>query len=494
MIITKKAIPRRTVLRGVGATLALPLLDGMVPAATALAKTAAKSPLRFGTVYVPNGIIMERWTPLAEGPAFEFPPSLKALEPFPRPPAGGERARQHRGAVALGRVGRPRQARRRVPHRHRAAAHTGSSSLQLGISMDQILADEVGQDTPLPSLELGLEGADTVNGVGTCDVGFSCAYQNRLAWAGPSTPLPVETNPRVVFDRLFGNVDSTDPAVRAARLRRQGSILDSVLEKVDRLQGGLGTRDRAKLDEYLQSVREIERRIQNAESQGRALPVVESPAGIPVSYDEHARLMFDMQALAFQTDTTRVITFQIGREQSGATYPQIGVSDSHHPISHHGGDRNKIESLAKINAYHVSLFAYFLERLASMPDGDDGTVLDNVVTLYGSAISEGNSHDVRNLPLLLAGGGGGRILSGRHVKYPERDPAPDESAAHAAEHVGRAHRLVRRQHWRAAHRAVGAVAVDRRVAANSGVCAVERRGPLERSLGGSSAASSPKTA
>ena len=233
--------------------------------------------------------------------------------------------------------------------------------------MDQILANEVGQDTPLPSLELGLEGADTVNGVGTCDVGFSCAYQNRLAWAGPSTPLPVETNPRVVFDRLFGNVDSTDPAVRAARLRRQGSILDSVLEKVDRLQGGLGTRDRAKLDEYLQSVREIERRIQNAESQGRELPVVESPAGIPVSYDEHARLMFDMQALAFQTDTTRVITFQIGREQSGATYPQIGVSDSHHPISHHGGDRNKIESLAKINAYHVSLFAYFLERLRRCP-------------------------------------------------------------------------------------------------------------------------------
>ena len=419
MIITKKAIPRRTVLRGVGATLALPLLDGMVPAATALAKTAAKSPLRFGTVYVPNGIIMERWTPLAEGPGFEFTPSLKSLEPF-----------RDRLLVVSGLDNTGARSRSGASGAHAKPAGafltgieplptTGSSSLQLGISMDQILANEVGQDTPLPSLELGLEGADTVNGVGTCDVGFSCAYQNRLAWAGPSTPLPVETNPRVVFDRLFGNVDSTDPAVRAARLRRQGSILDSVLDKVDRLQGGLGTRDRAKLDEYLQSVREIERRIQNAESQGRALPVVESPAGIPVSYDEHARLMFDMQALAFQTDTTRVITFQIGREQSGATYPQIGVSDSHHPISHHGGDRNKIESLAKINAYHASLFAYFLERLASMPDGDDGTVLDNVVTLYGSAISEGNSHDVRNLPLLLAGGGGGRIASGHHVKYPD---------------------------------------------------------------------------
>ena len=348
--------------------------------------------------------------------------------------------------------------------------------------MDQILANEVGQDTPLPSLELGLEGADTVNGVGTCDVGFSCAYQNRLAWAGPSTPLPVETNPRVVFDRLFGNVDSTDPAVRAARLRRQGSILDSVLEKVDRLQGGLGTRDRAKLDEYLQSVREIERRIQNAESQGRELPVVESPAGIPVSYDEHARLMFDMQALAFQTDTTRVITFQIGREQSGATYPQIGVSDSHHPISHHGGDRNKIESLAKINAYHASLFAYFLERLASMPDGDDGTVLDNVVTLYGSAISEGNSHDVRNLPLLLAGGGGGRIGERPPRQVPGRDPAPHQPAAHAAEHLRGAGGEVRRQHRRAAHRAVGAVADDRRLASNQG--AAPRNGVDSRLAGG----------
>ena len=285
--------------------------------------------------------------------------------------------------------------------------------------MDQIAANTIGQDTPLPSLELGLEGADTVNGVGTCDVGFSCAYQNRLAWSGPSTPLPGETNPRVVFDRLFGGIDSTDPDVRRARLRRQGSIIDSVLSKVDRLQGGLGQRDRAKLEEYLQSVREIERRIQNAEAQGRELTLVESPAGIPVSYDEHARLMFDMQTLALQTDTTRVITFQIGREQSGATYPQIGVSDSHHPISHHGGDKNKVASLAKINAYHTTLFAYFLEKLATTSDGE-ASLLDQVIVLYGSAISEGNSHDIRNLPILLAGGGTGLIKGGRHVKYPDQ--------------------------------------------------------------------------
>ncbi len=416
MINTKKAIPRRTVLRGVGASLALPLLDGMVPASTALAKTAAKPVVRFCTVYVPNGIIMERWTPATAGRGFDFTPTLKPLESF----------RDHLLVVSgLDNTGARSRSGASGAHAKPAGAFltgveplptTGSSSLQLGISMDQIIANALGQETPLPSLELGLEGADTVNGVGTCDVGFSCAYQNRLAWSGPSTPLPVETNPRVVFDRLFGGIDSTNPAVRRARLRRQQSILDSVLQKVDHLQGALGSRDRAKLDEYLQSVREIERRIQNAESQGRELPSVDSPAGIPVSYDEHARLMFDMQALALQTDTTRVITFQIGREQSGATYPQIGVSDSHHPISHHGGDKNKIESLAKINAYHATLFGYFLEKLASTPDGE-GSLLDHVIALYGSAISEGNRHDIRNLPILLAGGGAGQLASGRHIKY-----------------------------------------------------------------------------
>ncbi len=419
MIIHKLAISRRTVLRGVGATLALPLLERMLPTSPALARAAAVPVTRFCTVYVPNGIVMDRWTPTTEGTGFEFTPTLKPLEPF----------RDHLLVLSgLDNTGARSRSGASGAHAKPAGAFmtgieplptTGSSSLQLGISMDQIVANALGQETPLPSLELGLEGADTVNGVGTCDVGFSCAYQNRLAWGGPSTPLPVETNPRVVFDRLFGNIDSTDPAVRTARLRRQGSIIDSVLEKVDRLRGDLGQRDRAKLGEYLQSVREIERRLQNAEAQGRELPLVESPAGIPVSYDDHARLMFDMQVLALQTDTTRVITFQIGREQSGATYPQIGVSDSHHPISHHGGDKNKIASLAKINAYHTTLFAYFLEKLATTSDGDAG-LLDNVIILYGSAISEGNSHDIRNLPILLAGGGSGLVNGGRHVKYPDR--------------------------------------------------------------------------
>ena len=419
MIVTKKSIPRRTVLRGVGATLALPFLDGMVPALTALAKTAARPISRLCAVYVPNGIMMEYWTPVAEGRSYEFTPILKPLERFrdqllvlsgldntgamSRTGSGGGHARPA-GAFMTGIE--PLQT-------------TSSVSLDLGVSMDQIVAKAIGQETPLPSLELGLEGSDTVNGVGTCDVGYSCAYQNTMSWSSPSTPLPAEANPRVVFERLFGSIDSTDPAVRKARLRRQSSIIDSVLDKVHGLEGRLGNRDRAKLGEYLESVREIERRIQNAETNSRELPVVESPTGIPVSYDEHARLMFDMQMLAFQTDTTRVITFQVGREQSGATYPQIGVSDSHHPISHHGGDERKIASLVKINTYHAALLGYFLDRLESTSDGD-GTLLDNAMIMYGSSISDSHRHDIRNLPILLAGGGGGRIRSGRHIKYPER--------------------------------------------------------------------------
>ena len=419
MMITRKAIPRRTMLRGAGATLALPLLDGMVPALTALAKTPARRVSRFCTVYVPNGIIMKDWTPATEGSAFEFTPTLKPLEAH---------RRQLLVLSGLDNTGASSRTGNPGSHAKPAGAFltgveplqtTSSASLDLGISMDQILAKTISQDTPLPSLELGLEGADTVNGVGTCGVGFNCAYQNTLAWAGPSTPLPVEPNPRVVFERLFGDIGSTDPAARSARLRRQNSILDSVLDKVRHLHGEVGPRDQRKLDEYVDSVREIERRIQNAEARGRELPLVDSPAGIPVSYDEHARLMFDMQALAFQTDSTRVITFQIGREQSGATYPQIGVSDSHHPISHHGGDPKKIASLQRINAYHVSLLGYFLDKLAATDDGD-GSVLDNAVILYGSALSEGNRHDSRNLPLLLAGGAGGRIAGGRHLRYPRR--------------------------------------------------------------------------
>ena len=419
MIVTKKAIPRRTVLRGVGATLALPFLDGMVPALTALAKTAARRPARFCAVYVPNGIMMESWTPTDVGRDYELSPILKPLERF-RDDLLVLSGLDNTGAISRsGRGGGHARAAGAFMTGIEPLQTTSSASLELGVSMDQIVAKTVGQETPLPSLELGLEGSDTVNGVGTCDVGYNCAYQNTMAWSSPSTPLPIEANPRVVFERLFGGLESTDPAVRRARLRRQSSLIDSVLDKVHGLEQRVDRSDRVKLDSYLSSVREIERRIQIAESDGRELPLVEAPAGIPVSYDEHAKLMFDMQALAFQTDTTRVITFQIGREQSGATFPQIGVSDSHHPISHHGGDRNKIASLTKINTYHTGLFGYFLDRLRETSDGD-GTLLDNSMVMYGSSISDGHRHDIRNLPILLAGRGGGRIESGRHVKYPER--------------------------------------------------------------------------
>ncbi len=416
MIVTKQFIPRRTVLRGVGATLALPFLDGMVPALTALSRTAAQPTSRLCAVYVPNGIMMESWTPVVAGRDYEFTRILKPLESF-RKDLLVLSGLDNTGALSRsGRGGGHARAAGAFMTGIEPLQTTRTSSLDLGVSMDQILAKAIGQETPLPSLELGLEGADTVNGVGTCDVGYNCAYQNTMSWSSPSTPLPVEANPRVVFERLFGGLDSTDPKVREGRLRRQSSLIDSVLDKVHHLEGRLDGHDRVKLGEYLNSVREIERRIQNAEADGRELPVVESPTGIPVSYDEHAKLMFDLQTLAFQTDTTRVITFQVGREQSGATFPQIGVSDSHHPISHHGGDPGKVESLTKINTYHASLFAYFLDGLRATPDGD-GSLLDNIMVLYGSSISDGHRHDIRNLPLLLAGGGSGRLRSGRHIKY-----------------------------------------------------------------------------
>lgn len=419
MIITKKAIPRRTVLRGLGATVALPLLDGMVPALSALAKTAAKPVVRFASFYVPNGIIMQQWTPAAEGSGFEFTRSLKPLEPFRNQLLVLSGLDNHGAIVRTGFSGAHAQPAGAFLTGAEAYRTDGSSGVQLGVSMDQVAAKALGQQTPLPSLELGLEGSDTASGSGTCDVGFNCAYQNNMSWSSPATPMPPETNPRVVFERLFGGLESTDPAVRTARLRRQASILDSVLDEVDRLQRRVGPDDRVKVNEYLESVREIERRIQNAEALGsRELPVVESPAGIPVSYEEHAKLMFDLQALAFQTDTTRIVTFMIGREQSGTTYPQVGAPETHHSISHHGRDPKKLESLTRINTYHVTLFTHFLEKLRSTSDGE-GTLLDHAMLLYGCGMSEGNAHDIHNLPILLVGGGAGHLKGGRHIRYPK---------------------------------------------------------------------------
>ena len=413
MIVTKRAISRRTVLRGIGTALALPVLDAMVPAFTAAAKTAAHPARRLGVAYVPNGIIMEQWTPTTTDAGFAFPPTLKALEPY----------RDYVTVVSglVNEAGRNGSA-----HPGKSAAFltgvvakrtTGDSQLQLGKSMDQFAADELGRETRLPSLELALEGSDS-NVVQVCDPSYSCAYMN-ISWRSASTPMPREVNPRTVFERLFGDSGTSDPEVRRARVQRSASVLDAVREKASRLQRNVAAGDRAKLDEYFDSIREVERRLQAADVQStRELPQVESPAGIPVSYDEHARLMLDLQVLAYQTDLTRVITFMFGRELSGATYPQIGVTDSHHPITHHLNVPANVVKVAKINAYHMSLFAHFVKKLSETPDGD-GSLLDHIIVLYGSPISDGNSHSPDNLPILLVGGGSGQLRGNRHLKYPQ---------------------------------------------------------------------------
>jgi hypothetical protein len=411
MIITKKAIPRRTVLRGLGASLALPLLDGMVPAFAALRATAAAPVPRFGVVYVPNGMMIDHWTPATEGTGFEFKSIMKPLQPF------GDQLRVLSGLHGVESEGPHARASTRfltgVPSKRADGA-----DLHASVSMDQLIARVQGQHTQLASLELAIDGRDFA---GSCDDGFSCAYTNTIAWSSESTPLPMENNPRVVFERLFGDTGSTNPAVRQARLLKDASLLDSVTERAADLQRGLGPQDRSKLNQYLDAVRDVERRIQKAEEQSsRELPVMDQPAGVPATFGEHARLMFDLQALAYQTDLTRVTTFMLGREITGRTYAEIGVPDAHHPISHHQSDPEKFVKLTKINTYHVSLFAEFLEKLRATPDGD-GSLLDHVTILYGAGMSDPNSHGSRNLPLALVGGGA-RAGGARHIKYAEDTP------------------------------------------------------------------------
>ena len=410
MIVTRKSIPRRTVLRGLGASLALPLLDGMVPALAAVRNTVANPVRRLGVVYVPNGMMMQDWTPATEGTGFDFTTILRPLEPF----------RSHL-RVLSGMQGVDGEG----PHARSATRFlTGvtskpdnGSNLQAGVSMDQIAARTLGQHTQLASLELAIDGRDFA---GSCDDGFSCAYTNTIAWANDTTPLPMENNPRVVFERLFGDTGSTDPAVRRARLGKDASLLDSVTERAGELSRKLGPSDRAKLGQYLDGVRDVERRIQMAEAQSdRELPVVTQPPGIPSTMGEHAKLMFELQALAYETDLTRVTTFMMGRAITGRTYAEIGVPDAHHPISHHQRDPEKLAKLTKINQHHVQLFSEFIERLQSTPDGD-GTLLDHVMIVYGAGMADSNSHGSKNLPLLLAGGGAGR--GGHHIRYPEDTP------------------------------------------------------------------------
>ena len=382
MIITKKALSRRTVLRGLGASLALPLLDGMVPAFAAIRTTAANPVRRLGVVYVPNGMMMPQWSPTTEGAGFEFPTILEPLAPYRdyvqvlSGMHGVESEGPHARASTRFLTGMP-------------SKPDDGSDLRGGVSMDQIAGRVHGRETQLATLELALDGRDFA---GSCDDGFSCAYTNTIAWANETTPLPMENNPRAVFERLFGDSGSTDPAVRKARLSRDASLLDSVTERAADLSRELGTADQAKLGQYLDAVRDIERRIQMAEAQSdRELPVVSQPAGIPGTIGEHAKLMFDLMALAYETDLTRVATFMLGREITGRTYAEIGVPDAHHPISHHQRDPEKLAKLTKINQYHVQLFSEFMERLRTTPDGD-GSLLDHSMIVYGAGMGDSNAH------------------------------------------------------------------------------------------------------
>ena len=411
MIITSKALPRRTVLRGLGTALALPMLDSMAPALTALGRTPARPARRLGIVYVPNGIVMEQWTPAAEGAGFEFTPTLRPLERF-----------RDRLTVVTG------LSNKGPDYAHETGAtsfltgvspkRTQGADLVAGISMDQQVARALGRRTQLGSLELALESGDDV---GTCGAGYTCAYTNTICWRGATTPLPMETNPRVVFERLLGDAGG-DPAARRARLAQDRSLLDAVTGKIARLRRDLGPRDRNKLGEYLDAVRDVERRIRKAETQvDHPLPEMTPPLGIPATFEEHAKLMFDLQVLAYQADLTRVVTFMMSREFSSRTYPEIGVPEAHHPTSHHRDDPDKIAKLARINAYHTSLLAYYLDRLRATPDGD-GSLLDQMTLLYGGGLSDGHRHSSENLPVLVVGGAGGRLRGGRHVRCAESTP------------------------------------------------------------------------
>jgi hypothetical protein len=415
MIITRKAIPRRTVLRGLGATIALPLLDGMVPALTALAQTPARPINRFGVMYVVNGMIMENWTPAAEGTTYELTPTLAALAPY------RDQVSILTGLACVPTPGRPGGAHAKASTRFLTdvSPPTSETWLDAGVSVDQLIARDAGQHTQLASLELAIESGETA---GACDVGFACAYTNTISWRSANTPLPTENNPRVVFERLFGDSVSTDPKARRARIAQDKSVLDSVIQEAATLKGSLGQNDRVKIVEYLDAIRDVERRIQRAEEQSaRELPIVEHPAGVPAAFDDHVQLMCDLQVLAYQADLTRVATFMLGREFSGVTYPQIGVPDAHHPITHHQQEPEKIVKVAKINAYQVTKFAYLLERMRATPDGD-GSLLDHATLIYGTGMGDCNAHDPRNVPVLLAGGGAGHLKGGRHIRYPKETP------------------------------------------------------------------------
>jgi hypothetical protein len=412
MIITKKALPRRTFLRTVGATMALPLLDAMIPAATALEKTPAKPIRRLGFVFMPMGCDQTRWTPKTEKNLDELSPILSSLEPVKDRVTvltNMELANAYPGSHATSNSSFLSAAK---------AKHTEGNDYYLGTTVDQVAAKQLGKETQLPSLELSM---DLMQTVGQCDNGYACVYQNNLSWSSPTTPLPSEAHPRIVFEMLFGEGGNT--AERRAAIRKRASLLDAFTHDIARLKGKVGPGDRHRLDQYLETIREVERRIQRAEAdtENSPLPDLDRPVGVPAAYADHARLMFDLQALAFQGDVTRVITFQLARETSNRTYPEIGVPDPHHPLSHHGNDPDKIARMAKINEFHVSLFAGFLKKLKETPEGD-GSLLDHSLLLYGSGIGNPNIHDHTNLPTIVAGGAAGGMKGNRHIRYQKPTP------------------------------------------------------------------------
>ena len=417
MIITGKAIPRRTILKGVGATLALPFLDAMVPA---LANAqAAKAPNRLSVVYVPNGIMMNDWTPEKEGSDYTFKRILEPLAPFkekmliisgltldPARARQGENGGDHaRGGTAYLTGVHPKK--------------TEGADTEAAVTMDQLAARELGKYTQFASLELCV---DTPELLGQCEAGYTCAYMNTISWRTPTTPMPMENRPRQVFERLFGDSESTDPAVRLRRIKQDKSILDSVTEKANQLRVKVGTADSHKIDEYLDAVRDVERRVQTAEAQSnRELPKVERPVGIPDTFTDHAKLILDLKVLALQTDLTRVTTFMMGREFTFRTFPEIGIPDGYHTLTHHQYRPDRMEKVTQIQTYHARHFAYYLDKLNRVKEGD-GTLLDHMTVLYGGGISDGNSHLHDNLPTVIVGGSSGQWKGGRHVRYPKDTP------------------------------------------------------------------------
>ncbi|MCI0391606.1 MAG: DUF1552 domain-containing protein [Acidobacteria bacterium] len=430
MIITHKHLPRRTFLKGMGTTIALPMLDAMTPALASRFEAGFRAnnntPVRLAFVYVPNGIVMQDWKPKEVGKDFELTRILKPLEAF-----------REDFCVLSGLDDRNGNALGDGPGDHaRAGASfltgvhckkTAGADIQNGISADQVAAQKLASETRLPSLELGCEDSRTV---GNCDSGYSCAYTNSISWRGPTTPMPPEVNPRQAFERLFGTADlSLDPETRARRAQYRNSILDLVRERTEKLVGTLGSADRRKIDEYLSAIREIEKRIESAEKDNRAvLPTIEKPAGIPLDFREYVKLMFDLQVVAFQANITRVSTLMIGREGSMRVYPEIGIPDPHHPLTHHRNNQEWIEKVTQINCLHTELFAYFLGKLKSTKDGE-GTLLDRSMIVYGSGLSDGNRHTHENLPVLLAGRGDSSVQNvqvklkpGGHIVFSKGTP------------------------------------------------------------------------